>query len=117
MAAIIGEAGLAATAQMRSVLTSQAHLTQSAVPMLALSQRIGRSLNGAFLLVEQLIQADAAVSPVSLEKELAIKIDEVFPATRSTVRGTITNVAAHYCRNAFEPSGDATCRYPNRSDP
>jgi len=78
VAAIIGAAGLAATAQMRSVLTSQAHLTQSAVPMLALSQRIGRSLNGAFLLVEQLIQADAAVSPVSLEKELAIKIDEVF---------------------------------------
>ncbi|UOA30995.1 Phytochrome-like protein cph1 [Sulfitobacter sp. DSM 110093] len=47
------------------------------MPMMALSQRIERSLNGAFLLIEQLTQTDATASSVSLEKGLAMKIDEV----------------------------------------
>ena len=78
MAAIIGVAGWAATGQMRSVLVSHAHLSQSALPTLAISQQIERSLNGVFLSIEQLNQLDTSVSPDTLGKDITTKIDKTF---------------------------------------
>lgn len=78
VAAIIGVAGWAATGQMRSVLVSHAHLSQSALPTLAISQQIERSLNGVFLSIEQLNQLDTSVSPDTLGKDITTKIDKTF---------------------------------------
>jgi signal transduction histidine kinase len=77
VAVIIGLAGWAVTVQMRSVLAGHAHLSQSALPMMALSQQIERSLNGLFLSIEQLNQTDAPVSLKMLEGDIAAKIDQV----------------------------------------
>ena len=77
VAAIICVAGSAATIQMRSALSSHAHLSLSALPMMALSQRIERSVNDVFLLIEQLNQTDFAVSFETLEEDISAKIGSV----------------------------------------
>ncbi|EDQ06944.1 hypothetical protein OIHEL45_09000 [Sulfitobacter indolifex HEL-45] len=77
VAAIICVAGSAATIQMRSALSSHAHLSLSALPMMALSQRIERSVNDVFLLIEQLNQTGFAVSLEALEEDISAKIGSV----------------------------------------
>lgn len=77
VAAIICVAGSAATIQMRTALSSHAQLSLSALPMMALSQRIERSLNGLFLLIEQLNQTEFAVSPETIEEDISAKIGKV----------------------------------------
>ncbi|MBO9430734.1 ATP-binding protein [Sulfitobacter sp. R18_1] len=77
VACIIGLAGWVATGQMRAVLASHAHLSQSALPMLGVSQQIERSLNGVFLSIEQLNQQDTTASRSVLGQEIGTKISEI----------------------------------------
>ncbi|MFG6568359.1 ATP-binding protein [Sulfitobacter sp. 1A13679] len=77
VAGIIGLAGWVATGQMRAVLASHAHLSQSALPMLGVSQQIERSLNGVFLSIEELNQRDTTASPSVLGQEIGTKISEI----------------------------------------
>ncbi|WCE69788.1 hypothetical protein PL336_13410 [Sulfitobacter faviae] len=74
VAGIIGLAGWVATGQMRAVLASHAHLSQSALPMLGVSQQIEHSLNGVFLSIEQLNQKGTTASPSVLGQEIETKI-------------------------------------------
>lgn len=77
VAVIICAAGIGTALQMQKVLHTPAQLNGSALPMLALSQRIERELNAIFLTMDVLRQQDTTVSLETLNAEVANGISAV----------------------------------------
>ncbi|MFG6590462.1 ATP-binding protein [Sulfitobacter sp. 1A12157] len=108
VAAIIGLAGWIATGQMRAVLASHAHLSQEALPMLAVSQQIERSLNGVFLLIEQLNQQGNAASSSALSREIGAKISKISKLLNDVSRSEIAPPLAARLEKRLEMARRAT---------
>lgn len=77
VAVIICAAGLGIAVQMQTILRTPAQLNRSALPMLALSQRIEHELNAVFLTMDVLRQQDTPVSLEALDAEVTAGIAAV----------------------------------------